>query len=508
MNRRFAFIGLIAFTTTALGQNPRLKQLEDCLQKQGYEIGYSQGSLGGGRSITRNWTIGFGARGEEITNRLIYRVPDSIVALRRQQLTIAIDSIRAAFTDLSKEEVETHMYESHNGCADTIEYSVGFFDGKRKLQPSNTNNRVYFHNAKEQASFSYHKNCDDWDVGNYMHSYESNTDFPLRSFDAEAFEAHIQPAFAVLKSLKGAATYPVYWRHNKEYKDSLAGGRIHLILGNDDGSHAGLVTGSHYFIPAQYKAETNALYQQLDSLTFDYVNRHPEQLHRYSTSSALPYTTCDYTIYTEASYNSRQHFPSAKLLGHSYGYNRDDNNYYFFFYLMEDGLHILSITSKGEGWMPMEWQKLKSWINGKKVYLKGTELGEKRQAVADAIAAREWHVDITSMNTMRYGSRSVTPDFYLELHGNTLRSYLPYLGQVQASPTLSPSQGLNFETPVLQYKVSRPKSKYTQLDIDVRTREDSYHYAIEMYDSGEVVIRVRSLNRDPISFDGTLETSH
>lgn len=508
MNRRFAFIGLIALTTTALGQNPRLKQLEDCLRKQGYEIGYSQGSLGGGRSITRNWTIGFGARGEEITNRLVYRVPDSIVAQRRQQLTIAIDSIRAAFTDLSKEEVETHMYESHNGCADTIEYSVGFFDGKRKLQPSNTTNRVYFHNAKEQASFSYHKNCNDWDVVNYMHSYESDTVFPLRSFDAEAFEAHIQPAFAVLKSLKGAATYPVYWRHDKEYKDSLAGGRIHLILGNDDGSHAGLVTGSHYFIPAQYKVETNALYQQLDSLTFDYVNRYPEQLHRYSTSSALPYTTSDYTIYTEASYNSRQHFPSAKLLGHSYGYNRDDNNYYFFFYLMEDGLHILSITSKGEGWMPMEWQKLKSWINGKKVYLKGAELGEKRQAVADAIAAKEWHVDITSMNTMRYGSRSVTPDFYLELHGNTLRSYLPYLGQVQASPTLSPSQGLNFETPVLQYKVSRPKSKYTQLDIDVRTREDSYHYAIEMYDSGEVVIRVRSLNRDPISFDGTLETSH
>ena len=508
MNRRFAFIGLIVLATTALGQNSRLKQLEDCLRKQGYEIGYSQGSLGGGRSITRNWTIGFGARGEEITNRLIYRVPDSIDALRRQQLTIAIDSIRAAFTDLSKEEVETHMYESHNGCADTIEYSVGFFDGKRKLQPSNTTNRVYFHNAKEQASFSYHKNCDDWDVGNYMHSYESDTVFPLRSFDAEAFEAHIQPAFAVLKSLKGAATYPVYWRHDKEYKDSLAGGRIHLILGNDDGSHAGLVTGSHYFIPAQYKAETNALYQQLDSLTFDYVNRHPEQLHRYSTSSALPYTTSDYTIYTEASYNSRQHFPSTKLLGHSYGYNRDDNNYYFFFYLMEDGLHILSITSKGEGWMPMEWQKLKSWINGKKVYLKGAELGEKRQAVADAIAAREWHVDITSMNTMRYGSRSVTPDFYLELHGDTLRSYLPYLGQVQASPTLSPSQGLNFEAPVLQYKVSRPKSKYTQLDIDVRTREDSYHYAIEMYDSGEAVIRVRSLNRDPISFDGTLETSH
>jgi hypothetical protein len=61
---------------------------------------------------------------------------------------------------------------------------------------------------------------------------------------------------------------------------------------------------------------------------------------------------------------------------------------------------------------------------------------------------------------------------------------------------------------VIRYKQSMPKSKkYTQLDIDVRTREDSYHYVIELYDSGDATIRVRSLNRDPISFDGNLVTT-
>ena len=103
----------------------------------------------------------------------------------------------------------------------------------------------------------------------------------------------------------------------------------------------------------------------------------------------------------------------------------------------------------------------------------------------------------------------VTPDFYLELRGDTLHSYLPYLGQARVSPTLSPSIGLNFEEPVLSYKTSKPKSKkYTQIDIDVKTREDSYHYVIQFYDSGEATIRVRSLNRDAISFDGTLVLSH
>jgi hypothetical protein len=127
-------------------------------------------------------------------------------------------------------------------------------------------------------------------------------------------------------------------------------------------------------------------------------------------------------------------------------------------------------------------------------------------AVLGAITAKRWHIDINTMNTMRYGSRTVTPDFYLELKGDTLHSYLPYLGQTRVSSTLSPSIGLNFEEPVLKYKESMPKSKkYTQIDIDVKTREDSYHYVIEVKDSGEATIRVRSMNSDPISFDGTLE---
>lgn len=134
-----------------------------------------------------------------------------------------------------------------------------------------------------------------------------------------------------------------------------------------------------------------------------------------------------------------------------------------------------------------------------------TKKERKQVAVLGAIAAKRWHIDIHTMNSMRYGARTVTPDFFLELRGDTLQSNLPYLGQVQVSQ-LSPSIGLNFEELVRQYKQSRPKPKYTQLDIDVRTREDSYHYVIEIYDSGEASIRVRGQHRDPISFDGTLET--
>lgn len=134
-----------------------------------------------------------------------------------------------------------------------------------------------------------------------------------------------------------------------------------------------------------------------------------------------------------------------------------------------------------------------------------TEKG--KGSVAVAIAERHWRIDINTMSTMRYGSRTVTPDFYLELRGDTLRSYLPYLGQAQVSTTLAPAIGLNFEEVVMRYWLNKPKSKkYVQLYIDARTREDTYHFVIDVYDDGKAFIRVRSQNRDPISFDGTLST--
>ena len=125
-----------------------------------------------------------------------------------------------------------------------------------------------------------------------------------------------------------------------------------------------------------------------------------------------------------------------------------------------------------------------------------------RLAIAEAVASRQLHIDISSMSTLRYGSRTVSSDFFLELRGDTLCSFLPYWGQAYQAPVESPSIGLNFEMPILRYSESRPKANKTQLELDVKTQEDTYHYLIDLYDTGEAYIRVRSINRDPISFDG------
>lgn len=125
-----------------------------------------------------------------------------------------------------------------------------------------------------------------------------------------------------------------------------------------------------------------------------------------------------------------------------------------------------------------------------------------RKAVAEAVAMRKMHIDISSMSTLRYGSKVVTPDFFLELRGDTLRSYLPYLGQAYQAPMGSPAQGLNFDAPMLGLRESHPKAHLSRLEIDVRSKEDLYLYVVELYDTGKADIYVRSQHRDPISFDG------
>ncbi|MBR0432598.1 MAG: DUF4251 domain-containing protein [Bacteroidaceae bacterium] len=129
-----------------------------------------------------------------------------------------------------------------------------------------------------------------------------------------------------------------------------------------------------------------------------------------------------------------------------------------------------------------------------------------QQAVAEALAARQLNISITSMSSARYGTRTVSFGFNLEVKGDTLVSYLPYVGRVYRSSVLSTPIGLNFEAPILAFQESRPKGNRTRLDLRVKTIEDVYDYVIEVYDSGKATIFVRGQYRDAISFDGDVVT--
>ena len=326
MNRRFILLFIVAWATTAFGQNanPRLRQLEDYLQQHSHGIEFTQKSDGDG-DVWYSW-----------------RAQIDTVAMSPSQYEDAIDSIRTAFASVRKNAAESYMFEYHKDGGDTIRYSV-----------------VFRNDAYEDAKFRL-----EYTFGHYSHyRNEPNglTEEDRKPFDIAAFEAHIQPALEPLMKLQGAKSYPVYWQHDKGYEDEV-GSRGNLLYGVRVYNiwPAGLTTGTYYFIPAQHQAKP--IFDRLDSLAYDYVNRHPEQPYAYHHIPIIIRINNRYgSFYADVFYHTNDIVESEDDCC-------DDTNstkYNLRCYQDDDGLHILSLTTKGILWIPKGFQKMKRWVNGK-----------------------------------------------------------------------------------------------------------------------------------------------
>ena len=366
-------LAVVAIAARSQEPAPQLRQLEQHLQELGYNLSHTQ-STGTERGITHQWNalltayiiLPQSAIDSTMTKPEMLRIVhqyDSINRLRRQNLSHALDSIRLTFARLGRDASESYLYEYHKNGTDTIKYSLAFLRDDDTLRSYRYGNSVFFNNASEAALFDYtHTNDNDgWgttDWGNYSHLYTIPNDITwddMQPFDYAAFEALITPALKAVKKLKGVKANPVYWRHDEGFNDDIGtnGNLVSKIVRQSDrtSKHYGLTTGTLYFIPKQHEEEANALYLQLDSLAHDYVDSHPEQYYTYSFSSG---------------------FFQNKLLDMLMGLDiKGDSSYELKTLAGDDGFYILSINTKGELWIPRDWPRLKSYINGEMVYLKG-----------------------------------------------------------------------------------------------------------------------------------------
>lgn len=383
MKKIFTVILLASVAIAARSQqsNPQLHQLEQFIQEQGYAVSHTQ-STGTERGISHQWSALLNAyiihpqsaidstMSEAALRRIVHQY-DSINSLRRLRLTQALDSIRTTFARLGKDASESYLYEYHKDGTDTIKYSLAFRRDDGALRTYRYNNSVYFNNAGEVALFDYTRSndSDGWgatDWGYYSHLYTIGNDISwddMQPFDHAVFETLIAPALKAAKKLKGAKAYPVYWRHDEGFNDDVGpnGNLVGKTVRQSDyghNKHYGLTTGTLYFIPIQREAEAKALYRQIDSLAHCYVDSHPEQYYTYTFSSDFRYG------------NLRDMVRGQDIKG--------DASYELKALADDTGFYILSINTKGELWIPRDWPRLKSYVNGERVYLKGMKPKEKK----------------------------------------------------------------------------------------------------------------------------------
>ena len=350
MDKRYIFIFLLALAATAFGQNtnPRLRELEDFLRRQPHGVQFTQKNDLNNHYIRYDW-----------------HAQIDTMTMSRQQLMNAFIVLREAFASMRKKATESYMYEYHKDGKDTINYSVAFSNDDREMENHRSGNHIFYFDVHEAANFRY----DHPPFGHYNHFCEEPrgiAEEEKKPFDIAAFEAQIEPALKSMMTLQGAKSYPVYWQHDKEYVDSTGTNGLGLYGGRlPDDPQAGLTTGTHYFIPAQYNA--GGIYVLLHSQAYDYVDRHPEQPYK------ITYLPIILRISRDGNVDKGPfHMATGDIVESDIRPFADLNStkYNLRCYQDDDGLHILSLTTKGILWIPKGFQKMKRWVNGKATFRK------------------------------------------------------------------------------------------------------------------------------------------
>ena len=97
----------------------------------------------------------------------------------------------------------------------------------------------------------------------------------------------------------------------------------------------------------------------------------------------------------------------------------------------------------------------------------------------------------------------MSPDFSLEVRGDTLVSYLPYFGRAYSLP-YGGGKGLNFTAPISEYRTTKERNGATLITMKAINEEDVYLFRLEIFSNGSTTIDLRPRERESISYSGQM----
>ncbi len=264
---------------------------------------------------------------------------------------------------------ECYHFESHNQGIDTIRYSICLHSGKNQTKRHDSKQGNYSYNdvpGTETVSFSYdskQKSCGRHFQGEGHLKYSRTESVPDRQSAKKSipFEwAEYMQTVTPLLSQQGVTQRKFHWLLDSFIEDAdkeyIFGTTVYL----GDGKHSvkGETNGTMYFIPRDQKALADSLLKQVDFTTQNYIYQHPEQMYVYWFNPQFH------------SINPPQEYQYHELLR---TWANESNPYNHFLIVCSDvrGYYFVVCETRGAMWFPREWGVLKSFVNGKKTYIKG-----------------------------------------------------------------------------------------------------------------------------------------
>ena len=129
---------------------------------------------------------------------------------------------------------------------------------------------------------------------------------------------------------------------------------------------------------------------------------------------------------------------------------------------------------------------------------------QKQMHVREALANRHYIINVSSAHPIKHPTIMLTSPFSLEVRGDTLISYLPFFGEAYNVP-YGGGKGLNFTGIINEYEDVVVKPGEHQIRIGLRNEEDTYVYALTVFENGSSSIYVWMQQRSEISFNGEVD---
>ena len=132
-----------------------------------------------------------------------------------------------------------------------------------------------------------------------------------------------------------------------------------------------------------------------------------------------------------------------------------------------------------------------------------TDPETKANIIKNVVQNKKYIIYCDQMYPQRGRSRHVGREYTVEMKGDKVRSYLPYMGVAQ-SASYSGMNILDFEEEYINYKYKEGKKGDILVSFRVQNGNESMEYSITFYSNGKVNMHIRPMRRDPVTFTGEL----
>lgn len=125
--------------------------------------------------------------------------------------------------------------------------------------------------------------------------------------------------------------------------------------------------------------------------------------------------------------------------------------------------------------------------------------------VQNIVNSKHYTFQAQTVSPQRGGLRQLTTEYFLQVSGETLVSYLPYFGRAYTAPINPSDAGYDFTSTRFDYTVSAKKKGSYLVSIRTKDKMANTDFALTIYNNGNAYLQVNNSDRQPISYRGYIK---